>query len=540
MLLGIPKWGMFPAGSRRFRSTPREQSNNYTIIPVMDGGIIAKLIRVPASFRKEFHNNPLLTVFSSTIKNNVVPITLHTIRKQIAFRWTVMDNPLCFDDDIFVEPNSKGSLEEKVFRPNCVGEHELAFLWTNACTECPYSPWFSYVAELFARLTVVSIHFVARALFCFLMNSLTRVHTIGSFYTIHLIQLSTRNLSVTNKPVIAVKLLYVISPLNFVVFCRTVRNSVSQSVRSLRLFHAIRSAESVVRNMNLLDRTTNSLSDEPDYRLRESALWITYIICSPNSIHWCLSTCIRYESIPVLLGSASSFWKREDRNAFFIYSLILITLSPPDKLETVQWLRPEHTDWQVHGSNPTPAQADQLEWNPDILEEDAASECKTIAQGILKKLRHPDDASEQPAISLVNECPLCRNCPSPRAIKSPTANTPDSHRGQSGINKAKALLSDTTTYRHIENHQSKNLENEISRKLKKAQELQRITREEYWKMRTQDPAVPRFYGLSEVHRDDTTTSRIAPGDSNPQAVEKTEVSHQWVTTLSQKDRAILR
>ncbi|KAG5447938.1 hypothetical protein CSKR_100946 [Clonorchis sinensis] len=357
MLLGIPKWGMFPAGSRRFRSTPREQSNNYTIIPVMDGGIIAKLIRVSASFRKEFHNNPLLTVFSSTIKNNVVPITLHTIRKQIAFRWTVMDNPLCFDDDIFVEPNSKGSLEEKVFRPNCVGEH---FQGNSSDPESLkiLCDWL-YFNKQFDRCLAVA------------RNLLDSAPSSGGFMMKFYAECCVRCC-------LKLKILDVIPEL--------LRQHDSATVS--------------------LEDAINHLRLHMDYAREINSH------CDILRLLQCLILALPYTSsleADARLPCIQSLWWQE--LAF---------------LWTNACTECPYSPWFSYVAELfarlTVAQADQLEWNPDILDEDAASECKTIAQGILKKLRHPDDASEQPAISLVNECPLCRNCPSPRAIKSPTAN----------------------------------------------------------------------------------------------------------------------
>ena len=69
------------------------------------------------------------------------------------------------------------------------------------------------------------------------------------------------------------------------------------------------------------------------------------------------------------------------------------------------------------------------------------------------------------------------------------------------INKAKALLNDTNTYRRLQEDHCKKLGNQINATLKKLKDSQKITREEQWKMRPGDPRIALFYGLPKVHKE---------------------------------------
>ncbi|KER32436.1 hypothetical protein T265_01491 [Opisthorchis viverrini] len=69
------------------------------------------------------------------------------------------------------------------------------------------------------------------------------------------------------------------------------------------------------------------------------------------------------------------------------------------------------------------------------------------------------------------------------------------------IDKANALLNDTTTYRRLQNDQTAKLTNKINITLKKLRDFHKITEEEYWRMKVRDSEVARFYGLPKVHKE---------------------------------------
>ncbi|CAI2738282.1 unnamed protein product [Dicrocoelium dendriticum] len=69
------------------------------------------------------------------------------------------------------------------------------------------------------------------------------------------------------------------------------------------------------------------------------------------------------------------------------------------------------------------------------------------------------------------------------------------------VAKAKQLLSDTTTYRPIDQDPSTKLSTQINTALKKLQAASEITKLERWKMKAEDTNIARFYGLPKVHKD---------------------------------------
>ncbi|OON14699.1 hypothetical protein X801_09508, partial [Opisthorchis viverrini] len=265
-----------------------------------------------------------------------------------------MDNPLCFDDDIFVETNSKGSLAEKVFRPKCVGGHGNSSDPESLKILCDWL----YLNKQFDQCLTVA------------RNLLDSAPSSGGFCIKFYVECCIRCC-------LKLKTLDVIPVLLRQHNLATV--SLEDSINHLRLH---------------MDYAREINSHYDILRLLQC-----FILALPYTFTL---------EVDARLPCIQSLWWQE---------LAFLWTHACNEFPYSPWF----SNVADLFARLTVSQADQLEWNPDVLDKHAANECKTIAQGILKKLRHPDDANEQSATPVVNECPVCHNCPSPRATESPAA-----------------------------------------------------------------------------------------------------------------------
>lgn len=76
------------------------------------------------------------------------------------------------------------------------------------------------------------------------------------------------------------------------------------------------------------------------------------------------------------------------------------------------------------------------------------------------------------------------------------------------VHKALELLNDTTTYRLLAEAPTARMATKINKTLKKLLKMQRIIREERWKMWADASNIAKFYGLSNVHKEDISLRSI--------------------------------
>lgn len=90
--------------------------------------------------------------------------------------------------------------------------------------------------------------------------------------------------------------------------------------------------------------------------------------------------------------------------------------------------------------------------------------------------------------------------------------------------RTKQLLNGTNTYYLLDTDPTAELEKKINEALKRLQELQRITKEECWKMRALASNAAPFYGLPNAHKESIS---LIPTVSFPGTAETSESTDKW-------------
>lgn len=79
----------------------------------------------------------------------------------------------------------------------------------------------------------------------------------------------------------------------------------------------------------------------------------------------------------------------------------------------------------------------------------------------------------------------------------------------------KQLLNDTTVYRLLDTDPAARLQTSFNKNLKKLEDMQRITKEERWRVRVDAYNIEHFCGLPKVHN---TGTPLRPIFSSPAAL----------------------